>query len=233
MSKESLKSQPPKSPTFADIAERAGVCKATVSLALRNNPRIPPGTRQRIKNIAIEMGYRMNPLVTANMAQVRRSKAWKGSMPTIGLLSTFYDEQREDKRVEWHIGSRFYEGAKRRATALGFDFDFLEFDLNYYSNERIQQVLLSRNISGLVLAPLRFSNSPLHLDWSQFAVASIGFSDTLGNIPSVFYDNFRCMQDLLDFLSKKAYWLYNRFRKRDAWWTSLECRISGVSKSFD
>lgn len=126
-------------------------------------------------------------------------------MPTIGLLSTFYDEQREDKRVEWHIGSRFHEGCKRRASDLGFDFDFLEFDLASYSNERIQQVLLNRQISGLVLAPMRFSDTPLKLDWSPFAVASIGFSDPLGNIPSVFYDNFRCMQDILDFLSERGY----------------------------
>lgn len=151
------------------------------------------------------MGYRNNPLVTANMAQVRRSKEWKSSMPTIGLLSTFYDEQREDKRVEWHIGSRFHEGCKRRASDLGFDFDFLEFDLAYCSNERIQQVLLNRQISGLVLAPMRFSDTPLKLDWSPFAVASIGFSDPLGNIPSVFYDNFRCMQDILDFLNERGY----------------------------
>ena len=205
MSKKSLQKSSKKSPTFADIAEAAGVCKATVSLALRNNSRIPSTTRERIQKIAQTLGYRNNPLVTANMAQVRRSKEWKGSMPTIGLLSTFYDEQREDKRVEWHIGSRFHEGCKRRASDLGFDFDFLEFDLAYYSNERIQHVLLNRQISGLVLAPLRFSNKPLKLDWSSFAVASIGFSDPLGNIPSVFYDNFRCMQDILDFLSQRGY----------------------------
>ncbi|MCZ6673669.1 MAG: LacI family DNA-binding transcriptional regulator [Verrucomicrobia bacterium] len=205
MNKRLSNHEPLKRPTFADIAKEAGVCKATVSLALRNNPRISSEMRERIKTIADDMGYRLNPLVTANMAQVRRSKNWKGKMPTIGLLTTFYDEQREEKRVEWHIQSRFLEGAKQRAEKLGFDFDFLEFDLAYYSSDRIQQVLVSRNVSGLVLAPLRFSNSILNLDWSEFAVASIGFTDALGNIPSVFYDNFRCMQDILDFLSHRGY----------------------------
>jgi len=205
MSNDSLDKKSSRSPTFSDIAEAADVCKATVSLALRNNSRIPSVTRQRIKQIAHDLGYIQNPLVTANMAQVRRSKQSKCSMPTIGLLTTFYDEQREDKRVEWHIGSRFHEGCKRRASVLGFDFDFLEFDLAYSSTERIQQVLLNRQIAGLVLAPMRFSDTPLKLDWSSFAVASIGFSDALGNIPSVFYDNFRCMQEILEFLSKRGY----------------------------
>jgi LacI family transcriptional regulator len=203
--KESPNHEPIRQPTFADIAKQAGVCKATVSLALRNNARIPEDTRKRIKKIALEMGYRNNPLVTANMAKIRRSKDRKSTLPTIGLLSTFYDEERPQKRVEWHIQSRFLQGAKRRSEELGFDFDFLEFDLAYYSGDRIQQVLLNRGVSGLVLGPLRFSNMNLNLDWADFAVASIGVSDSLGNIPSVFYDNFRCMQDVLDYLTKRGY----------------------------
>lgn len=198
-------SNPGRQPTFADIAEQAGVCKATVSLALRNSPRIPAGTRNRIKRAAMDMGYRLNPLVTANMTQVRRSRKWKGTIPTIGLLSTWIDEQRAVKRVEWHIQSRFLSGAKKRAGELGFDFDFLEFDLAYFSCERIQQVLINRNIAGLVVSPLRFTNTELKLDWSKFSAASVGFNETLGNIPSVYYDNFRCMQDILEFLCKRGY----------------------------
>ena len=197
--------EPERRPTFADIAKEAGVCKATVSLALRNSPRIPEDTKKRIKDIALELGYRQNPLVTANMAKIRQSKNRKGTLPTIAFLSTFYDEELEDKHVEWHIQSRFLQGAKRRSEELGFDFDFLEFDLAYYSGDRIQQVLMSRGVAGLVLGPLRFSNMHLDLDWSQFAVASIGVSDSLGNIPSVFYDNFRCMQDVLDYLTNRGY----------------------------
>jgi len=205
MNKDLPADKPTKPTTFADIAKAAGVCKATVSLALRNNPRIPEPTRKKIKSIATNLGYQLNPLVTANIAQIRKSKNWHGTTPTIGLLSTWIDEQQNTKRVEWHIQNRFLIGAKRRALELGFDFDYLEFDLAYYSNERIQQVLENRNITGLVVTPLRFSNSHLQLDWKKFAVASIGLSDTLGNIPNVYYDNFRCMQDILDFLSSRGY----------------------------
>lgn len=197
--------EPVKRPTFADIAKQADVCKATVSLALRNNPRISEHTRNRIKEIALEMGYRSNPFVKANMAQIRRSKDRKGTLPTIALLSTFYDEERVEKRVEWHIQNRFLQGAKRRAEELGFDFDFLEFDLAYYSGKRIQQVLMNRAVSGLVIGPLRFSNTKLRLDWSNFAVATIGISDCLGTIPAVFYDNFRCMQAVLEYLTNRGY----------------------------
>jgi LacI family transcriptional regulator len=151
------------------------------------------------------MDYHMNPLISANMSRVRRIKNLNGKMATIGLLSTFYDEQQREKRREWHIVSRFLEGAKTRSEDFGFDFDFLEFDLSYYSAERIEQILINRDISGLVLAPLRFSTSNLILDWSKFSVASIGFSDHYGKIPSVFYDNFRCMQHILDYLTRRGY----------------------------
>ncbi|QXD32614.1 helix-turn-helix domain-containing protein [Candidatus Pelagisphaera phototrophica] len=53
--------RPDKQTTFADIAKRAGVCKATVSLALHNNSRISKETRKRIKEIAHEMGYHLIP----------------------------------------------------------------------------------------------------------------------------------------------------------------------------
>lgn len=205
MNKEHSTEKPLKPPTFADIAQAAGVCKATVSLALRNNTRISKPTRDKINRIATNLGYQLNPLVTANMAQIRKSKEWHGTMPTIGLLSTWIDEQSEEKRVEWHIQNRFLMGAKRRAIQLGFDFDYLEFDLAYYSNKRIQKILDNRNISGLIVTPLRFSNSELNLDWEKLAVASIGLTDTLGNIPNVYYDNFRCMQDILENLSKRGY----------------------------
>ena len=195
----------PSRATYAKIAAAAGVCKATVSLALRNSKQISPDTQQRIKKIATDMGYRQNPLVSANMAQIRSTKKKKKTLPTIGLLSTWLDEQKAEKRVEWDIQSRFREGARGRAYELGFDFDYLEFDLKNYSTERIQQVLTARNISGLVLAPLRFSNSHLQLDWSQFAVCAIGFPDSFGSLPSVYYDNFRCMQNVLEHLTQKGY----------------------------
>ena len=44
--------------TMAEIAERAGVAKVTVSLALRNSRKVATDTRKRIRALAKEMGYR-------------------------------------------------------------------------------------------------------------------------------------------------------------------------------
>ncbi|MEN6387014.1 MAG: LacI family DNA-binding transcriptional regulator [Phycisphaerales bacterium] len=46
--------------TIYDIAEKAGTTHATVSRALKDNPRISEATRKKIKKIANELGYRPN-----------------------------------------------------------------------------------------------------------------------------------------------------------------------------
>lgn len=53
--------------TMTDIAEKAGVSRSAVSFVLNNRPNsgIPQGTRQRIIEAAMEMGYRPNQLARA------------------------------------------------------------------------------------------------------------------------------------------------------------------------
>lgn len=53
------------------IAVKAGVTKGTVSLALRNHPRISAATPVRVQAVAAELGYRPNPAVAAWMSHRR------------------------------------------------------------------------------------------------------------------------------------------------------------------
>lgn len=50
------------SATLKDIAKQIGVADATVSMALRNHPRISATRRRQIQQVAQAMGYRPNPL---------------------------------------------------------------------------------------------------------------------------------------------------------------------------
>ena len=181
----------PDSTTIASIAEAAGVAKSTVSLALRNSPKVVEKTRLRIQGLARNLDYRPNPLVTAQMAHIRL-KNKRNLSARIGYLSTWPIDS-DQKRKSWNVIGRFYEGARARAKELGFDFELFEFDLTKYSTRRIQQILYSRNIEGLVLAPLRSNSTQLEMDWSNFSLAAIGYYKAFGNIHRVFYDNFHCM----------------------------------------
>ena len=63
-----------------DIARRAGVSDAAVSMALRDNPRISRARRRQIKKLAREMGYHPNLVAKALV----EGRTW-----TIGVIVTY------------------------------------------------------------------------------------------------------------------------------------------------
>ena len=193
----------PQPPTITALAEAAGVAKSTVSLALRDSPKVVEATRLRIKNLALELGYRPNPLVSAQMSHIRHTRK-RQTATTIGFLSTWFDEARGE-RQRWSIMGRYFDGAKRRAEELGIGLELFDFDRVRYTDARIQQILYSRNIDGLVLAPLKNAQSAFSLNWDQFALAAIGYYNAYGNIHRVFHDNFSCMQSVLKLLIQRGY----------------------------
>ncbi len=48
-----------------NVAEVAGFHVTTVSLALKNSPRLPPETREKIQRVARELGYQPDPMLSA------------------------------------------------------------------------------------------------------------------------------------------------------------------------
>lgn len=65
-------------PTIADVAERAGVSKTSVSFAFNKPDRLGPGTAERIRVVAASLGYRPHPV--ARMLTERRTG-------TVGVLT--------------------------------------------------------------------------------------------------------------------------------------------------
>ncbi|WP_064076981.1 LacI family DNA-binding transcriptional regulator [Prescottella equi] len=93
-----------KSVTSYEVARRAGVSQSTVSRALRGDPRVVESTRERIRELAREMGY--VPHVTARSLITQRSSSIavvsgdlrNPSYPT--LVNTLQDNfARHDYRV--------------------------------------------------------------------------------------------------------------------------------------
>jgi len=137
---------------MSDIAKRAGVSKNTVSLALRNDPQIPPSTRDRIKAIASELGYQTNPTVAHLMAQIRRSPAIKASL---ALLNANFDAKAFTRHP---TVPTYVEGCQRRATQLGYSLDeFWLYDPSL-DGPRLDKILRARGIRGVLVVGLMNEN---------------------------------------------------------------------------
>ncbi len=89
--------------TLKDIAKKAGVSHVTVSHALKGRDVVRDSTRQRIEQVALDMGYRLNAAAratregrTGTVAMVLSTNRRRSHIPA-GLMLAIHDElQRRD-----------------------------------------------------------------------------------------------------------------------------------------
>lgn len=128
------------------IAEQAGVSPSTVSLALRGSQKIPEATRQRVAQIAAQLGYRPNAKVTELMSHVRLSRAG-GITACLGVVS-FYGDPRPWESMP--ALRRVYESMARRAEDFGYRLEPLWLRAPDLTVRRLCGILDARGIEGLI-----------------------------------------------------------------------------------
>lgn len=163
-----------KALTMDALAKAAGVSKMTVSLALRDHPKISAATRERIRGLAEELGYRPNPLVQALMANLRSTRpaqyhstiAWVTAFPT-----------RDGWSRHW-VHRHYHQGAVARAAALGYKIEPFWALAPHTSGAALSRVLRARGIRSLIIPPVGTPGMRLELEWEHFSCATIGYSFT-------------------------------------------------------
>jgi len=172
------------SPRYREIALQAGVSVASVSLALRNDPRISAPVRARIQKIASEMGYRPNPLLSAYQASVRSRKPAK-FRAVLGWINDHPDENMW--RKPW--SQPILTGAQARARELGYELDEIWFpeirpEAPEENVRKIQKILRARGIVGVLLPSLERGHHAVQ-PWDGFAVVCIGDHHLLAKHSSI------------------------------------------------
>lgn len=160
-----------------DVAERAGTSVMTVSLALRNDPSVSQKTADRVREVAREIGYQPNPLVSALMANLRPSRNRKQTL-SLGFISAF------ESRNHWKdisVYRNYFEGAARRAEQQGFRLEPFWLGEPGMTAERFNGILRTRSIQGIMVCPIPEAGGTLPLAWEQFACVALGYS--LANPP--------------------------------------------------
>ncbi|MEM1057673.1 MAG: LacI family DNA-binding transcriptional regulator [Verrucomicrobiota bacterium] len=185
--------------TQRTIANRLGISVNAVSLALRNHHSVSTATRKRVHQTAAALGYRPNPLVSALMAS-RQGKVISDAT-TVAYI-TFCHHLRAKANT---VRKRFHSGAAERASALGFkleEFCLAKTDLH---EARLEQILKTRGIPAVLLAPPPDDRTSLHLDWSQFVVAGLGHNLVFPRVHRVTHFQYQTFTNLLLTLKERNY----------------------------
>jgi LacI family transcriptional regulator len=145
--------------TIHDIAKKLKLSASTVSRALNDNPVISEATRNLVKRIAEEMGYRPNTLA-ANLRTKRTN--------TIGVIVPL---------INRHFFSSVISGVEEYAYSRGFAVTISQSNDKLEKETKIAQALFANRVDGIILSIGMETNTTDHLKL---------FSER--NIPMVFFD---------------------------------------------
>lgn len=157
--------------SMRDIAKRIGVSHVTVSLALRDHPRISQTMRRRIRAAAEEMGYRPDPMLSA-LAHYRKGKSDAAITAGIAWINAWNNPADLRKYNEFDF---YWKGASAAAEKYGYRLE--EFRLGeQYTPKRLHQILSTRNIRGLLIPPQRPRPDWDDFPWSEYSIVRFGRS---------------------------------------------------------
>ena len=158
--------------TLTQVAAAAGVSVATTSYSLRNDRRIPRTTAVRVQAVARRLGYRPNPRVSALMAHIRRAQP-----VTVGERIAFLWIDAVPGERPYRV---IFEAARERATQLGYSMEEFWRKAPGVSAQRLQKILHSRGIAGLLISPSCLPDPKFRIDWNWnlFSAAVIGTAES-------------------------------------------------------
>jgi LacI family transcriptional regulator len=188
--------------TLQQIARAAGCSLATVSYALRGDPRIRPETRKRVQAVAEQLGYRPNPRFSALMSHIRQSRpVAAGERIAFVWVHTPRAESAKDPFLQ-----RVFQGAKARAEALGFGLEQFWTAERGMTDRRLSQVMKSRGIVGVLLSPvIHEAEVALDLEWDCFAPAVIGSARWSPELHHAGHHHYLAMRLTLEKLAAAGY----------------------------
>lgn len=187
--------------TLRDIAARCGISATAVSLALRKHPSIPEVTRARVRAAAARLGYRPDPALAAlNHYRHQRASTTQGYV--LAYVTCF------EQRSGWQQSPFFrraFRGAFDRAESLGYRMEHAWLTEPGLTRERFAQVLETRGIRGLLIAPMPRPASGLELPWDRFSCVAIGPSLVSPVLNSACGDQYQAVMLALERLRLLGY----------------------------
>lgn len=171
-------------PSIRSLARALGLSGATVSLALRDSPRVIPETKRRVLEAARRAGYRPNALVSSVLTGVRRAShhVFQGA-----LMAINYSPEPEPVLLPYH--REILDGAQNRAAALGYTLTHCWTGPNALSLQRLNSILAARGVQGVVVMPFSEAQDFSSLDWRSLAGAIMDHCLTAPSVTTILPDH--------------------------------------------
>ncbi len=164
--------QPRPRVTLKDVAAEAGVHVSTAWRALSNETYVSAEKRKLIREVADRLGYSPDPMLSA-FSSYRRSQRPPAYRSTLAWINNY--AVRKECTEAPHMRA-YFEGARSYAESKGFKLEEFWLQEKGMTPKRARDVLLARNIRGLLFAPQPSANTHLSIDLNAFACVSIGYS---------------------------------------------------------
>lgn len=187
--------------TLKQIAAQIGVHHSTVSRALRGDRALPEATRERIQQVADRLGYRPDPYLAGLVAH-RTSHRTRRFRAVLAWVNN-WPERTAWRR--WLVFRQVYLGAQRRAEELGYRLEEFWLAAPRLSPGRAAQVLQTRQINGLLIAPQPAPQGISGFDFSPFAAVALGQTLRSPAIHSVTSDHYQNMALLVTSLQSQGF----------------------------
>ena len=174
-----------------DVARLCGVHQTTVSRALRKDPRITLAVQTKVQAAAEKLGYKPNPLLSA-LGTLRRQRSTSRYQAVIAyILREGYE-------------TRHLRGIQATAEQRGYKVEIFRIGKNL-PEARLNNILIARNIQGLILGPLPEAHGRFQLDWERFATVVIEYSFTNPAFDRVVTDSYSSMNLAISECRKRGY----------------------------
>jgi LacI family transcriptional regulator len=173
--------------TLKDIAERAGVTSATVSMVINNKPNISENTRKKVLKIAKELNY--YPNVIARGLATKKSNSIGVIVPNLAssfVVRVLQGIKSTNRDIEYTVQLFDTVGQKETETQL------------------FQRLARERRIDGVILISSTVTDEELNV-FREESVPSIVVARNCEHLDSVYVNNELGATDATDYLIGKGH----------------------------
>ena len=187
-------------PTLRDIGVKTGFHYSTVSLALRDHPRISDSTKQIIREAAEGLGYQPDAMLSS-LCAYRLTKRQPKAQTVIAWITNHRTQ------TGWGMSActrDYFDGASQRATERGYRVETFWLAEPGMTGQRMSRILWTRGVQGVLLPPQEHLTR-IDLDWDNLSAVTFGYTLVHPRLHLVSNHEYRTMGTLFAELEKRSY----------------------------